>query len=72
MSYFLFVFKESSHQVFVPCLVGGGPPQDVVDDVIDYKADEEEGTNSHPHDFPVYVGCMSNHVLYVLFKPINN
>lgn len=64
-----------THSFFVPGLVGGCPTQDVVDDVVYQKADEEEGANRSPHDFPVQVGRVSQHVLDILFKPtmsVNN
>lgn len=41
---------------------------DVVNNVVYEEADEESGTDSEPHDLPVPVWTMTNHVLYVFFK----
>lgn len=58
-----------SHQLFVPCLVGGRPSVDVFDNIDDEKEDEEKGTGYWPHDLPVPVGTMTKHVFNVFFKP---
>lgn len=57
------------HNVFVPGLVGGRAAQDVVHNVVDEEDDEEEGADDHPHDLPVPVGTVTNHVLNIFFKP---
>lgn len=64
--------KGSSHQLFVPRLVGGGPSSDVVDYVDDEEGDQEKGTDAPPHDLPVPVGTMTQHVFNIFFKPIRS
>lgn len=41
---------------------------DVVNNVVYKEADEEKRANSEPHNLPVPVGTMTNHVLYIFFK----
>lgn len=58
-----------THQLFVPGLVGRRPPLDVVDDVKDKESNKEKGTGTCPHDLPIPVGTMTEHVFYVFLKP---
>lgn len=59
-------------QVFVPGHVGGGPSHNVVDDVEDEEGYEKNGTDSCPHDLPVPVGTMTDHVFYVFLKSFDS
>lgn len=61
--------KATAYQLFVPSLVGGCPSLDVVDDIEAEEGDKEKGTDYCPHDLPVPVGTMTDHVFYVFFKP---
>lgn len=61
--------KAKAHQLFVPGLVGGRPPLDIVDDVKDEEGNKEKGTSTCPHDLPVPAGTMTEHVFYIFFKP---
>lgn len=61
--------SDLAYTLFVPCLVSGCPSQDVVDNVDYEERNKDKGTNSCPHDFPVPVGTVAKHVLYVFFKP---
>lgn len=63
--------ENQLYQVFVPRLVRRRPSPDVVYNVEDEDEDEDEGTDCCPHDLPVPVGAMADHVFYVLFKPSN-
>ncbi len=59
-----------AYQVPFPCLVGGSPTLYVVDDVENKKGDKKNRTGKCPHDLPVPVGSMTQHVFYVFFKPV--
>lgn len=60
------------YQIFVPGLIGRCPALDVVNDVEDEEADEEYGTDHGPHQLPVPVWPMPQHVLDVFLKPVED
>lgn len=54
----------------VPCLVLQRSCEDVVGDVEDEEADDQQGTSKGPHDFPVPVWLAPSHGVKIFLKPV--